>query len=201
MKTAPTGSAQPENFVLEYIRKNVTLDRIREVEDGLSVWSSSAVKKYFDEMLMESVYRAHKGSYKIEYSKGRGEMYIGYILYILFGEPKIDTECYVADKEVGKMKSVLKKHFRKNSYFRRYCETFLNTKTGDKIEKTRWINIRPYVYLLFGGEIFFYCTLKALIEVSKKALTDKKYPYLPVMNWKEGIVEYLVHEVIGLEET
>jgi hypothetical protein len=48
---------------------------------------------------------------------------------------------------------------------------------------------------LLGGEIFYYCTLTALINISKKALTDEKYNYLPMMNWKEGIVEYLVSEL------
>lgn len=57
------------------------------------------------------------------------------------------------------------------------------------------------MYPILGGEVFFYCTLKALAEVGRKALTDKKYNYLPLMNWKEGVVEYLVYEVIGLEET
>jgi len=201
MKNAPTESAKMENIALEYIRKNVTLDRIRDVEEALSHWSSPFVEKYFDEVLMESVYRGHKGSYKIEDSKSRGEMCLGYILYILFGEPKIDTKCYRADKEVGKMKKALKKHFEKDSYFRKYCGTFLNTKTGDKDEKTGWINIEPSVYPILGGETFLYCTLRALVEVSKKALTDKRYNYLPLMNWKEGVVEYLVHEVMGLEET
>jgi len=185
---------------LEYVRKNVTLDRIRVVEEGLSVWSSSAVEKYFDEILMESVYRGHKGSYKIEDSKSRGEIYLGCILYVLFGEPEIDMKCYRADKEVGKMKKVLKRHFEKDSYFLRFCEAFLNTKAGDRDEKTGWINIEPYVYPILGGEIFFYCTLKALVEVSKKALTDKKYDYMSVINWKEGVVEYLVYETIELEK-
>jgi len=50
------------------------------------------------------------------------------------------------------------------------------------------------IYPLFGGEIFYYCTLRALIEISKRALTDEKYDYLPVMSWKEGVVHYLVYE-------
>ena len=70
---------------------------------------------------------------------------------------------------------------------------FLNLKTGKKTE-TGWINVDPYVYEILGGEIFFYCTLRALIEVSRKALRDPKYDYF-VMNWKEGIVHYLISEI------
>ena len=184
-----------KNVALEYIRKNVTLERIRDIEEALSDWSSPNLDKYFDEILMESVYRGHKGSYKIMYSKFRGEMYLGFILYILFGEPKIDIKCYISSREVKKIKRVLKKRFEKDSYFLGYCQEFLKMKTGDKNEKTGWINIEPYVYPLLGGEIFFYCTLKALIDISKKALTDKKYE-----SWKEGIVEYLVHEAIGSDK-
>jgi len=185
-----------ENIALDYIRKNVKLERIQEVEEALSDWSTPHIEKYFDEILMESVYRSHKGSHKIEISKSRGEMYLGFILYVLFGEPKIDTKHYISSKEINKTKTVLKKRFEKDSYFLRYCKEFLDTKTGNKDEKMGWINIEPYVYLILGGEIFFYCTLKALIEVSKKALTNKRYNYLPLMNWKEGVVEYLVYEAI-----
>ncbi|MGB9854370.1 MAG: hypothetical protein ACPLRY_06160 [Candidatus Bathyarchaeales archaeon] len=186
-----------ENIALDYIRRNVSLDRIGEVERALAVWSSMDVEKYLDEIFMESVYRGHKGSYKIMYSKFRGEMYLGFILYILFVEPKIDIDCYDSSREVKKIKRVLKKRFEKDSYFLRYCQEFLKIKTGDENEKTGWINTEPYIYPILGGEIFFYCTLKALIDISKKALTDKKYDYLPWMNWKEGVVEYLIHEAIG----
>jgi len=177
----------------------VTSDRIQEAEKELSCWLGRGLldlEAYFDRILMESVYRSHKGSYKIDVSKIRGEMCLGFILYILFGEPKIDTERYNASKEESEIKEVLKKRFEKGGYFVRYCQRFLNTKTGEKFKKTSWINIEPYVYLILGGEIFFYCTLKALIEVSKKALTNKRYNYLPLMNWKEGVVEYLVYEAI-----
>jgi hypothetical protein len=186
-----------KNIALDYIRKNVMLERIQEVERALSDLSSSNVDKYFDKILMESVYRSHKGSYKIMYSKSRGEMYLGFILYILFGEPILDTKCYISNKEVKKTKKVLKKRFERDSYFFKYSLEFLGIKTGDEDKKTGWIDIRPYVYPILGGEMFYYCTLMALIEISKKALTDKKYDFLPPLNWKEGIVDYVVHEAIG----
>jgi len=47
----------------------MTLDRILEVENVLSEWWDSAnlsdSRQYFGSVLMESVYRADKGSYKI----------------------------------------------------------------------------------------------------------------------------------------
>jgi len=198
-KSSPLTFPKPikwENIVLDYIRKNVTIERIREVEEALSVWSSPNLDKYIDEILMESVYRSHKGSYKIDSSKCRGEMYLGYVLYILFGEPKIDTKRYIESEEVKKIKKVLREGFEKDSYFLRYCLEFLRVKTGDRDKKSGWINVEPCIYPILGGEIFFYCTLKALMGVSKKALADKKYDYLPMMNWKEGVVDHLVHEAI-----
>jgi len=190
---------------LDYIRVNVTLERINEVEKVLSRWTPNLLdlQEFFDDALMESVYRSHKGSCKIDSSKCRGLISLGFILYILFGEPKFNPHeviDVVDDKVRKKFRQVLRKRFEKDSYFLRYSLKFLDVKTGDRDEKTGWVNIEPYIYSILGGEVFFYCTLRALIEISKKALTDKKYDYLPLLNWKEGIVDYLVHEAIGRRE-
>lgn len=197
-------SVKWKNIALLYIRENVTLDRLEEVEETLSewifCWSLFDLQKYFDELLMESVYRSHKGSLKIDFSKVRGLVFLGLILYILFGEPNFDPSEVISEKVQNKFKQVLRKRFEKDSYFLRYSLKFLDVKTGDRDEKTGWVNIEPYIYPMLGGEIFFYCTLRALIEISKKALTDKKYDYLPLLNWKEGVVDYLVHEAIGWRE-
>jgi hypothetical protein len=149
-----------------------------------------------EEILMESVYRSHKGSYKIESSKARGSTFLAFILYILFGEPPIDKTCVLDARTERRIKTVLKKHFERDSYFFRCSLRFLDSKTGEKNEKTGWVNIEPYIYTTLGGELFFYCTLRALIDVSKKALKDKKYDYSRPMSWKEGIVDYLIHEAI-----
>lgn len=207
MKSAPSEWGKPENIVLEYIREKVTMDRIEDVEEALSETASRYgprslldFKQYFDGELMETVYRGIKGSYKIDASKFRGTAFLESILYILFGEPRIDQDRVQAEESEKRIKSVLKKRFERRSPFVRYSLRFLEAKTGKKFPKTYWINIEPYVYPLLGGEIFFYCTLRALMEVSKKALKDKKYNYLPVMNWKEGVVEYLASEAIGTKK-
>lgn len=178
----------------------MTLDRILEVENVLSKWWGSAdlsdPRQYFDSVLMESVYRAHKGSYKIDSCKLRGMAYLQLILYILFGEPEFDPVRVLSKENKAKIKSTLKKYFGSDSYFARLSLRYLDVKTGKRVKGTIWINIDPYIYPLLGGEIFFYCTLTALIEVAKRALTDKEYDYFPIMNWKEGIVEYLVSELI-----
>jgi len=166
---------------LNFIRENVSLDRIKEVEEKLALYDSMDLDKYFNMALMESVYRGHKGSFKLQFSKGRGEIFLSCILYVLFGEWKVEES--------------IEKHFDKESYFRKFTMKFLNLKIDDKTE-TGWINIDPYVYEILGGEIFFYCTLRALLEVSEKALTDPEYDYI-VMDWKEGIVQFLVSEIIS----
>lgn len=58
--------------MLDFIRDNVTLDRIRGVEKRLR--DELDLNNYFDEVLMESVYRGHEGSYKIDISKSRGTL-------------------------------------------------------------------------------------------------------------------------------
>lgn|GEM_PF-4763017 len=65
-------NADPE---LAFIRKEVTLERIKLAERIVREHAMpqhagklSDLERYFEGALMESVYRAHKGSYKIESS-------------------------------------------------------------------------------------------------------------------------------------
>jgi len=111
----------PENKVLNFIRENVSLDRIREVEERLALYDSGDLDRYFDEALMESVYRGHKGSFKIKFSKGRGEVFLSCILYLLFGEWDVEE--------------AIEKHFSKENYFRKFAVKFLNLKTGERLRR------------------------------------------------------------------
>lgn len=171
-----------EHKVLDWIRSNVTLKRIEKAEKTLKEYD-------VDEQVMESVYRAHKGSIKIEYSQARGEIYLKRILYVLFGE--------VAKRK--DIKKVIETHFDKDNYFGRYAHKFLDIKIINEKKKTSWIDVEPYIYLVLGAELFFKYTLRALLNVCKKALTDPEYDYV-VMDWDEGIVEYLVYELLPFED-
>ena len=97
-----------KNLVLDYIRKNLTLDGISEVKNVLSEWWGSAdlsdPRQYFGSILMESVYQAHKGSYKIDVCKIRGMAYLQLVLYILFGEPKFDPIRVLSKENKAKIK-------------------------------------------------------------------------------------------------
>jgi len=190
--------------VLDYIRKNIPLERVVEVEKNIG-----GLKEYNQE-LMETVYRGHKGSFKVEYSKSRGMEFLRLILYLLTGEPK--KQNYSGEEKLpAEMDKVLRKHFAKpdfikptlkyshsrfrkyESYFQRYADEYAKAKVGRKT-KTGWILVDPYVFKLLGGEIFFYCTLKALLKVIRRALEDPTYDYR-LMSWEEGITEYLVGEL------
>lgn len=199
MKGGKGGIDMDESTVLTWIRRNVTLERVKEAEETLSNWWFSInllnLDKYFNSVLMENVYRGYKGSFKIDSSKVRGLTFLGLILYTLFGEPKIDYSRVINEENSAKIKKVLQKHFRKNSYFLRYSLKLISLKTGDLNKKTGWINIVPYTYPLLGAEIFYYCTLRALIEISKKALKNKNYNFPRFINWKEGIIDYLINEI------
>jgi hypothetical protein len=163
--------------VLGYICRNVTLDRLREAVRILFEWFSANLlnlEEYFDSVLMKSVYRSYKGSRKIDAGKVRGMAYLGLILYILFGEPKFNPDGVLSRENDMEIRKVLRKHFEKGGYFLKYSLRYLAVKAGDRDKRSGRINIEPYVYSLLGGEIFYYCTLKALINVSKKAVGLKE---------------------------
>ena len=181
---------------VEYIRRNISPERVRKVEDLLSKWNMLNLQEYFERWLMESVYRGHRRSYKIDYSKWRGLWFLRCILYILFGEPELTESWQSSEKLKEEMKKVLEKHFPKGSHFLEYSLKYLEAKTGEKDEKTGWINVKPYTYPTIGGEIFFYCTLKALMEISEKAIKNKDYSLPQFVAPKEGIVNCLINEIL-----
>ena len=178
--------------VLDYIRRNIPLERIREVEEFLAGRRLLSLRQYFERSLLESVYRGYRGSYKIDYSKTRGIMFLCAILYIVFGEPKLSDL-----KMQRKIEDVLKRRLPQNNPFVRYSKQYLETKIGGINEKTGWIDIAQYTFPILGGEIFFYCTLKALMEICGKAHKNKNYKFPPTKNWKECIVYRFIGEVIG----
>jgi len=181
---------------MEYIRRNISLERVQMVEDLLSKWNMLNLQEYFERWLMESVYRGHRRSYKIDYSKWRGLWFLRCILYILFGEPELTESWQSSEKLKEEMKKVLEKHYPKGSHFLEYSLKYLEAKTGEKDEKTGWINVKPYVYPTIGGEIFFYCTLRTLMEISEKAIKNKDYSLPQFVAPKEGIVNCLINEIL-----
>jgi hypothetical protein len=185
-----------QSKALDYIRRNIPLERVQRIEDLLSKWRMLNLGEYFERWLMDGVYRGHRWSFKIDYSKERGLWYLCCILYILFGEPEL-TESWQSNSRLKEeMERVLEKHFPKGSHFLEYSLKYLEAKTGDKDERTGWINVKPYVYPTIGGEIFFYCTLKALIEICEKAIKNKDYSLPQFATPKECIVDCLIHEIL-----
>jgi hypothetical protein len=185
-----------QSETVEYIRRNISPERVRKVEDLLSKWNMLNLQEYFERWLMESVYRGHRRSYKIDYSKWRGLCFLCCILYILFGEPELTESWQSSEKLKEEMKKVLEKHFPKGSHFLEYSLKYLEAKTGEKDERTGWINVKPYVYPTIGGEIFFYCTLKALMEIGEKAIKNRDYSFPQFVTPKEGIVNCLIDEIL-----
>jgi len=196
---------EEENRVLDFIRKNIPLERVVEVEKQLP-----SSEKYVNE-LTETVYRGHKGSWKIDYSKARGVKFLQLILFLLTGESFKRDWSYWEEKFPHKIDKVFQKHFDKGSYFRKYAVQYCKARVGKKTDG--YVRVDPYVFKLIGGEAFFYHTLKALLNVIRKALEDPKYDYQIVtwgkgkdsrsfrmMNWEEGITEYLVSELKALKD-
>lgn len=58
---------EKENPVLDFIRKNIPLKRVVEVEKRIPSLEEYANK------LTETVYRSHRGSIKVDFSKARGD--------------------------------------------------------------------------------------------------------------------------------
>jgi len=181
---------------VEYIRGKVSLERVQRVEGLLSKLHMLNLREYFERWLMESVYRGHRRSYKIDYSKWRGLWFLCCILYILFGEPELTESWQSSGKLKEEMVRVLERHFPKGSHFLEYSLKYLEAKSGEKDDRTGWINVKPYVYPTIGGEIFFHCTLKALIEICEKALKNKDYSLPQFVIPKEGIVDCLINEIL-----
>ena len=193
-----------KNLVLDFVRKNIPLERVIEVEKQLP-----SLEKYVDE-LMETVYRSHKGSWKVDSSKGRGVNFLQSILFLLTGEPIKRDWSYWDEKFPHKIDKVFQKHFVRNGYFRKYAVQYFKARIGRKTDG--YVVVDPYVFKLIGGEVFFYHTLKALLNVIRKAHEDPKYDYqimswgkgsahnFRVMNWEEGIVEYLISELKTVEK-
>jgi len=183
---------EEENRVLSYIRKNIPLKRVAEVEEQLP-----SLEKYVND-LMETVYRSHKESWKVDFSKARGIRFLQSILYLLTGEPiKKRDWSYWEEKFPHKIDEVFQKHFVRNSYFRKYAFQYFKARIGRKTDG--YAKVDPYVFKLIGGEVFFYHTLKALLNVIKKAHEDPKYDYR-IMTWEEGITEYLISELKAVKD-
>jgi len=185
-----------QSKALDYIRRNIPLERVQRIEDLLSKWRMLNLGEYFERWLMDGVYRGHRWSFKIDYSKERGLWYLCCILYILFGEPELTESWQSSSRLKEEMERVLHAHFPKGSHFLEYSLKYLEAKTGDKDERTGWINVKPYVYPTIGGEIFFYCTLKALIEICEKAIKNKDYSLPQFATPKECIVDCLINEIL-----
>lgn len=182
--------------VLDYIRKNIPLERVIEIEKKVPHF-----KEYVNEGLMETVFRGHRGSFKVGFSKDRGIKFLSLILYLLTGEPK-EWDYRLGEKLPKKIESMLPKHFcdfgNYEGCFYKYAAEYAKAKIERKTE-TEWVLIGPYVFKLLGGEIFFYCTLKAMLKVIRRALEDPTYEY-SVMTWEEGITEYLISELKVVDE-
>lgn len=174
-----------ENPVLDFIRKNIPLKRVVEVEKRIP-----SLEEYVKE-LTETVYRSYRGSFKVDSSKARGIDFLYSILYLLTGEPiKSEDWAYSFEEEIpSEIEKVLQNYFVRNSYFRNYAVQYFKAKVGRKTGGR--VVIDPYAFKLIGGEAFFYLTLKALLNVTRRAQEDPTYRYR-IMTWEEAITDYLI---------
>lgn len=114
-----------ENPVLDFIRKNIPLKRVVEVEKRIP-----SLEGYVKE-LNETVYRSYRGSFKIDSSKARGIDFLYSILYLLTGEPVRGKDwAYSFEEEIPyEIEKVLQNYFVRNScfpnYFRNYVVQYL----------------------------------------------------------------------------
>ena len=174
-----------ENPVLDFIRKNIPLKRVVEVEKCIP-----SLEEYVKE-LTETVYRSYRGSCKVDSSKARGIDFLYSILYLLTGEPiKSEDWAYSFEEEIPyEIEKVFQNYFVRNSYFRNYAVQYFKAKVGRKIDGR--VVVDPYAFKLIGGESFFYLTLNALLNVIRRAHEDPAYSYR-IMTWEEAITDYLI---------
>ena len=189
---------QKESTVLNFLRSNIPPERVSDVEKRFLGLNDYVVN------LTETVYRSHKGSWKVDSSKARGVKFLQSILYLLTGELIKDEDLsYWEEKIPQEIEKMFQKHFVRNSYFRKYAVQYSKARVGRKTDG--YVRIDPYVFNLIGGEIFFYLTLRSLLKVIKKAQKYPEYDYrvmklgkghsCQMMTWEEAITEHLVSEL------
>jgi hypothetical protein len=184
------------NLVLDYIRRNVSLDRVVEVEENIVDFVE------FKKELMEIVYHGLTCSWKVTSSKARGIVFLRSILYLLTGEPKIeDWGIYRGDEiEVPKVECVLRTYFVKKGDFFRHATRLVKIRGSSQAKNKLQIIVHPYVFRMLDGEVFSYMLLRSLLKVIRKALDDPTYDYRPQMSWEEAITDHLVSELKVIEE-
>lgn len=185
----------------DWIRQHVTQERLKRVETALEEKSLYPPPELFNFSnfggLAEPVYRIHHDSFKALYLGSMATTCLEQLLYLFFGELVESTPWIVRSQEMAEpspLKVAFLKHLRS-----RESNLYLYFMVVEKASKRlrEWkgesLNIRKDSIRLLGAAVFWYVTLLACMEVSKKALADEKWGPIQMLTWDEAIVSYVAY--------
>jgi hypothetical protein len=174
----------------DWIRKHVSTKRLNEIERILASASLYPPQKLFNYntngIIAETVYRIHHDSFKgVSHSIFLATQSIELLLFLFFGEQ--DENIPLNDRFLP--------HLRSNQS-NLYGYFVVIEKMARKLSKRQggYFDIREDSLRIMGGAIFWYTSLLACIEVSKKALADDRWERSSPLTWDEAIVEYVTYQ-------
>ena len=185
----------------EWIHRHVTQERLERVEAALEKRSLYPPPELFNFSnfggLAEPVYRIHHDSFKAFYLGSMASICLEQLLYLFFGEVVESTPWIARSQETAEpspLRVAFLKHLRsRESNLYLYFTVIEKAAKRLREWKGESLNIRKDSMRLLGAATFWYVTLLACIEVSKKALAEEKWEPGNLVTWDEGIALYVAY--------
>jgi len=177
----------------DWIRAHVTEERLKRVERVLeedSLYPPSELIDFNSWALPETVYRIHHDSFKaISGSESMATTSLEQLLYLFFDGEGESTE--LRKRFLKRLRS------RKSTLYHYFMEVEKATKRYREwwggADLRGYLDIRKDAVRLLGAAMFWYVTLLACIEVSKKALADERWTPGQLLTWDEAIASYVAY--------
>ena len=190
----------------DWIRDHVTQERLKRVESVLEEDGLYPPSELFNfgglGLVAEIVYRIHHDSFKaISFSESMATTSLEQLLYLFFGETEEPAPLRVPfTKQTGEA-TTLKVSFLKHLRSRRsnlYNYFVVVERAAKRLEEWRGgehlhFDITKDSLKILGAAMFWYVTLLACIEVSKKVLADEKWERGAPLTWDEATAEYVAY--------
>ena len=185
----------------DWIHHHVTQEGLKRVEkalEGNSLYPPPELFSFSGFGLPESGYRIHQDSFKaLAYLRSMATMCLEQLLYLFFGE-SVESAPWIVKSQKTAEPSPLRVAFLKHLRSRQ-SNLHLYFTVAEKATKrlAEWkgesLNIKKDSMRLLGAATFWYVTLFACIEVSKKALANEKWEPGDLLAWDEGIASYVAY--------
>jgi hypothetical protein len=172
----------------DWMRVHVTPERLQEVErliEEQGLLPPSGLFEFTNGALTEIVYRIHHESVKaISHSESLATMSLGQLLFLFFGQTG----------EATSLRVMFLKHLRsrRSDLYNYFIVIEKATKRLEE-RKGEHFNVKKDSLKVLGAALFWYVTLLACIEVTKKVLADDKWERGTPLTWDEATAEYVAY--------